>query len=189
MAVKVKTKLLDDNAELPYRQHPSDTGYDLKLTCVKKIVGDVIFFGTGLSLQPSSNYYFKIVPRSSISKHGLGLANSVGIIDNQYTGEIMVPIRVFHKAQSDVLSGETRFPSGLIKLFDTKLTSMRDVANIILKKKPYLCQLILEKRQNAEFVLAEDLEETDRGEGGFGSTDSKRVWAPESLPKDTKDEE
>jgi len=174
MAVKVKVKLLDDNAEHPYRSHPSDTGYDIKFTSVKKVVGDVIFFGTGVSLQPSQNYYFEIVPRSSISKHGLGLANSVGVIDNQYTGEIMIPIRVFHRHQGGVAGKDSRFPSGLMTIFDTKVTSIGDAANLILKKKPYMCQLILRKRLNAEFISSDDLEDTERGDGGFGSTGDTR---------------
>lgn len=174
MAVKVKVQLLDENAEEPYRSHPSDTGYDIKLTSVKKIVGDVIFFGTGVAMQPSPNYYFEIVPRSSISKHNLGLANSVGVIDNQYTGEIMIPIRVFHQHQGQVLGKDSRFPSGLVSFFGTKLTSMGDVANLILKKKPYMCQLILRKRLNADFNIVEEFEETERGDGGFGSTGDTR---------------
>ena len=175
MAARVKYKLLDDNAEAPYRSHPSDTGYDIKLISIKKVVGDVIFFGTGVSLQPlSPNFYFEIVPRSSISKHGLGLANSIGVIDNQYTGEIIVPIRVFHKHQGNVLGKDSRFPSGLMEIFDTKVTSIGDAGKLILKKKPYMCQLILRKRNNAEFEMVENLKDTIRGDGGFGSTGDTR---------------
>lgn len=172
MPVKVKIKLLDEKAEVPSMAHTGDSGYDISMISVKKIEGDVIFFGTGVSLQPSQTYYFEIMPRSSISKLPLSLANSVGIIDNQYTGEIMIPIRVHHMHQGQVEGLDSRFPSGLTKIFGRKVTSMRDVADAILSKKPKLCQLILRKRLTAEFEHG-TFDETERSEGGFGSTDKE----------------
>ena len=171
MPVKVKINLLDENAEVPKMANPGDSGYDIKMTSVKKSEGDVIFFGTGVSLQPSPNHYFEIVPRSSISKQPLSLANSVGIIDNQYTGEIMIPIRVHHQHQGQVSGLDSRFPSGLVTIFGKKVTSLRDVAETILQKKPYMCQLILRKRLTADFQ-DDILEETERSDGGFGSSDN-----------------
>jgi len=170
MPVKVKTKLLSDDAETPRMAHLGDSGYDIKMISVKKIVNDVIFFGTGVSIQPTQNYYFEVVPRSSISKLPLSLANSVGIIDNQYTGEIIIPIRVHHTEQGNIKSPDTLIVSGLVNIFERKLTSMRSVADAILKHKPKMCQLILRKRLTADFI-DDTLEETERSDEGFGSTD------------------
>ena len=171
MSVKVKFKKLDDKATVPERAHTTDTGYDLKFTGIHKINGDVIYFRTGISLQPSYGYYFEVVPRSSISKLPLSMANSVGVIDQHYTGEIFVPVRVHH-SQPGVEVKNKRFPGGLIEMLDGKPPSMQAVAELILAKKPSLFQLILRKKYNCEF-LEEELQETDRGSGGFGSTDEK----------------
>ena len=167
--VKVKVDLLDERAEVPSRAHSADTGYDLKFIDVDKISGDVIYFKTGVSLQPTKGYYFEVVPRSSISKLPLSMANSIGVIDEGYTGEIIIPVRVHH---SD-MGGEpanTRFPQGIVRAFGVKPQTMSALATLIVKNKPKLFQAILRKRNNCSFEV-QDLEQTDRSDGGFGSTD------------------
>ena len=168
--IKVKVELLDENAEVPTRAHNTDTGYDLRFVGVDKIVGDVIYFKTGVSLQPSRGHYFDIVPRSSISKLPLSMANSVGIIDQHYTGEILVPVRVHH-ADMGGEPGRTTFPNGIVKIFGLRPQNMSAVASLILRHKPSLFQAVLRKRLDCEFSV-QSLEETDRGDGGFGSTDN-----------------
>lgn len=167
---KVKVKLIDEDAEVPVRAHSADTGYDLKFIGVDKIVGDVIFFKTGLSLQPNKGHYFEVAPRSSISKLPFSMANSIGVIDQNYTGEIVVPVRVHHGDMGGDTS-RTTYPNGLVKIFGVRPQSMSAVANLILKNKPKMFQAILRKKLDCEFVV-EELDTTDRGEGGFGSTDS-----------------
>jgi dUTPase len=169
MAVKVKVEMLEDGAVLPVKAHKADTGYDLTFVGVHKIEGDVIFFKTGLSMQPSRGYYFEVMPRSSISKLPLSMANSVGVIDESYTGEIIVPVRVNHQSMG-FSPKTTTFPNGLVKIFDARPQSMTSLANLILKKKPCLFQAILRKRLDCDFQV-ETLNATSRGDGGFGSTD------------------
>jgi dUTP pyrophosphatase len=165
-----KIKLLDDNAVVPSRAHDTDTGYDMTLIGVEKIVGDVIFFKTGFSIQPPSGYYYDVVPRSSISKLPLELGNQVGIIDEHYRGEVLVAIRVTHPNMGQ--SHEfTSFANGIVKIFGKRPVSMRNVAQLILSNKPVMTQMILRKRLDTEFVEVSDLSETVRGDGGFGSTD------------------
>jgi dUTPase len=180
MPIKCKINLLSEKAKIPTRAHSSDSGYDLTLIDIKKIEGDVIYFGTGISVQPSSNYYLEVYPRSSISKLPLGLANSVGIIDNGYSGEIMVPVRVFHKMQGQLQNSETTIPMGIVEIFGTKVSSMRGVGQAILKHKPTLFQMIMRKKHSVEFEVA-SLEETERGDGGFGSTDAKTSAVKKAL--------
>ena len=173
MAVKVKVKKLSDKAVMPSRAHGTDSGYDLTFTRIHKIIGDVIFFGTDLSVQPSSGYYFEIVPRSSISKLPLGMANSVGIIDQSYTGELLIPVRVYHPNQG----GDTKtvsYPNGIVKIENSKPPTILSLAEMLLSKKPKMFQMILRKKYNCEFS-EEALEETERSEGGFGSTDKKET--------------
>jgi dUTPase len=167
----IKIKLLDPKAEVPSRAHATDSGYDLTFIGVHKIVRDVIFFKTGISVQPPRGYYFESVPRSSISKLPLAMANSVGIIDESYTGEIFVPVRVMHSIQYQDFA-HSNYPNGIVKIFGLRPQTMPALADLIVKNKPKLFQLILKKRNDCKFVL-EDLSDTERADGGFGSTDSK----------------
>jgi len=169
--LKVKVELLNDAAQIPSRAHNTDTGYDLTFTGVEKIVGDVILFNTGISLQPPKGYYFETAPRSSISKLPLSMANSFGIIDESYTGEILVPIRVHHQSMGNGEPSRTTFPNGIVKIFGLRPQTMSALADAILRHKPKLVQAILRKRNDCEFFV-EELSETVRGGGGFGSTDS-----------------
>jgi dUTPase len=160
---------LDSKAKVPTRAHETDSGYDLYFIGFEKIEGDVIFFKTGITLQPPKGHYFEVVPRSSISKLPLSMANSIGVIDESYRGEVLVPVRVLHKDQ-----GEARVnlnPSGIASIFGIKPQTMEAFASLILKNKPVLFQAILRKRLDCDFLLEEELEETERQDGGFGSTD------------------
>ena len=169
--INVKISLLDDNAVIPSRSHSTDTGYDLTFTGVDKIVGDVIFFKTGISLQPPSGYYFEVVPRSSISKLPLEMANSVGVIDEAYTGEVLIPVRVTHSEMGLGKGYESKsYPQGIVRIFGSRPGTMSILSSLILDKKPCLFQAILRKRLDCKFTV-ENLENTERSDGGFGSTD------------------
>jgi hypothetical protein len=64
------------------------------------------------------------------------------------------------------------FPNGVVKIFGSRPSTMSSVADLILQRKPYLFQLILRKRLDCEFEVVQTLDQTDRGAGGFGSTDN-----------------
>jgi hypothetical protein len=66
------------------------------------------------------------------------------------------------------------YPSGMVNALDARPASITEVANLILGKKPKIAQMILRKRLETTFEEVEDLDETDRGSGGFGSTDLKQ---------------
>ena len=168
--MQTKVKLLSPDAEMPKRAHEGDTGYDIKIIGLEKIEGDVIFFKTGLSIQPPRGHYFEVVPRSSISKLPLELANSVGIIDEHYRGEVLIPVRITHGDMGQE-QGYTSFPNGIVKIFGARPSMMSSVADLVIRNKPLLFQMILRKRLDTTFELADNLEETKRGDGGFGSTD------------------
>lgn len=176
-------KILDERANVPTRAHQSDTGYDLKFIDFDKIVGDVIFFKTGISVMPPAGYYFEVVPRSSISKLPLEMANSVGIIDEHYRGEILVPIRITHNLMGQEETN-TSFPQGIVKIFGFRPATMQSVAKLVLTHKPQLCQMILRKREDTVFEVVDTLSETARGDGGFGSTDdSPKTKQPKKIER------
>ena len=110
-----------------------------------------MFFKTDLKVQPSQGYYFEIVPRSSISKLPLSMANSIGVIDNHYTGELIVPVRLHHR-EPGFDTKTNNFPFGIVSMFGGKPPTILSAAELILSKKPCLFQLVLRKKYNCEFV-------------------------------------
>lgn len=169
---KVHIKLLEPNAKIPTRAHEDDTGYDLTFIGIHKIESDTIFFKTGVAVQPPRGYYFEVFPRSSISKTPFMLANSIPLIDESYRGEIIIPVKVLHSSLGQGTERQ-QFPNGLVRVFDARPNSMSSLAKLILSKKPTLCQMVLRKREDCQFLEVDELTETLRGDGGFGSTDEK----------------
>jgi dUTP pyrophosphatase len=134
----------DERACVPTKAHPTDIGYDLTAIDVfKQISNRITLFETGIRVSPPDGYYIEILPRSSMSKTGYMLANSVGIIDPSYTGTLKIAMI---KVDDD--------------LEDIKLPFTR-------------CQLVLRKAEYMEMVQVESVEKTVRGDGGFGSSDRK----------------
>ena len=77
----IKYEIEDKRAVIPTKAHTTDIGYDLTAIDVyKKISNKITLFETGIAVSPPTGYYIEIVPRSSISKTGYMLANSIGII-------------------------------------------------------------------------------------------------------------
>ena len=124
----------------PSKARASDSGYDITILGVHKRVGDVTFYSTGIKVTPAYGYYFDMVPRSSISKTGYMLANSVGIIDRTYVGEVIVPLRKIDQTAPDL-----ELPCRMVQIVPRHII-------------------------NVEFQLVDSLEDTTRKEGGFGST-------------------
>lgn len=129
------------NAVQPAKNAPSDSGFDITLIERSHRHGAVEFFRTGIRVQPAFGWYFDLVPRSSISKSGYMLANSVGIIDRGYTGEILVPL-----VKVDAAAADLQLPVRLVQIIPRQIIA-------------------------AELVEVTDFDETVRGSGGFGSTD------------------
>jgi len=134
----------DSNAIIPTKAHESDIGYDLTAIGVfKKISDHTILYETGIAVKPPQGYYVEILPRSSITKTGMMLANSVGIIDPDYRDSLKIAVR----------------------FIDDSLES---------PKLPFCrFQLVLRKAESATMREVFSLNETERGVGGFGSTDCK----------------
>ena len=87
--MQVKMKRLVENAVIPEYAKAGDAGLDLIAT-TKEENTMFIEYGTGLSMELPDGYVGLIFPRSSISKYHLSLANSVGVIDSGYRGEVKV---------------------------------------------------------------------------------------------------
>ena len=130
------------DAVSPSKERASDSGYDLVLLEKIKTVGKVEFYDTGIKVKPNFGYYFQVVPRSSISKTGYMLANSVGIIDRTYLGNIIIALTKIDESMPDLV-----LPIRLAQMIPMPIVHFE-----------------------LEEVESFDVNETHRGEGGFGST-------------------
>ena len=132
----------DENAVIPTKGYPTDSGFDITIISVfKKINNNVTLFDTGLKIAPSEGYYIELVARSSLMKYGYMLANNIGIIDNSYRGPILVALFKFDENSADL-----QLPMRIAQLIPRRIIDMK-----------------IE-------IQEENFELTERGEGGFGST-------------------
>ena len=89
----VKFKRLNDNGFTPAKGHPTDAGCDLVATsCSLDSDGNVVY-GTGLAIEIPAGHMGLLFPRSSNAKQNLLLCNSVGVIDSDYRGEVMLKFK------------------------------------------------------------------------------------------------
>lgn len=89
----IQFKRVRENVPTPQRAHPGDGGFDLTAIHIEETPTQFKVY-TGLAMRPERGWVLLLFPRSSISKRGLMLANSIGLIDNGYTGEI---VAIFNK--------------------------------------------------------------------------------------------
>jgi dUTPase len=166
-------------------------GYDIIATSEPQMVGDIdpvnwkniqyIQYETNLFIAPEfKNYHVLIHPRSSISKYNLVLANSIGLIDNDYRG--MVMCRFKYIWQPEDLSVHIQ----KIESMNAKLFGIPNMDKIY-KKGDAIAQLVVEPTTQVDWTWVDELDETARGDGGFGSTDIKKTKSlVELFEEDTR---
>lgn len=154
----VKIKKLSDDAVVPSYAHDSDAGLDL--TATSKSYDDYgnVFYGTGLAFSIPKGFVGYLFPRSSISKKELSLANSVGVIDSGYRGEVIFKFKGSVSIYETDLNDDGHFPC-IVKSVNTYEVGDK-IGQIIIMPIP---KITLE--------LVDDLGTSDRGTGAFGSTD------------------
>ena len=144
MRINVKFTKLRSNAQVPTCGSLEAAGHDLSAAIDKSVMiapHQTVKIPTGLSMQLPENTFGGIYARSGIAnREGLAPANKVGVIDSDYRGEIIVALHNH--------SDEYR----------------------IVEPGQRIAQLIIQPYIKAEFEEAEELSETERGSGGFGST-------------------
>mgnify|MGYP002514449180 CR=1 FL=1 len=145
--IKVNFKKLNDKAIKPTYGTEFAAGADL-YACeggeVTIDVGETKLIHTGLSLEIPEGYAGLIYARSGIAtKRGLAPANKVGVIDSDYRGEIMVSLHNHSSKIQEISKGER------------------------------IAQIVFTPFVSATFEEVNELSDTDRGEGGFGSTGKK----------------
>ena len=185
MTIQVlKNETYQSTDNLPKKGTDRATGFDVVVTSDPEIVGDqyengaykridYIQYKTNLKLAVQKDRQFSnfgyndldydilAFPRSSVSKYNLVLANCIGLIDADYRGEVLLRFKYIWQPEDYKIRTDNLL-EGYIN--STKLYNKGDK----------VCQLKVTKVENVEFVLVDELDSTNRGDGGFGSTDVKK---------------
>jgi len=145
--MKIKIKKTDERASMPVYKTSGAAAADLRIILDEPVLmqpGDTYSARTGLAIELPEGYVALICARSGLaSKHGICLVNGVGVIDSDYRGEIHI-----------VLYNSSRMA------FE-------------LENNMRAAQLMIMPVVQAEFEQSEEINETERGKGGFGSTGVK----------------
>jgi len=141
---EVKVKKLHPNAVIPKYAKDGDAGMDLVATSILSETTTDVTYGTGISMEIPKGYVGLVFPRSSIRKYDLSLSNCVGVIDSGYRGELQATF----KKTNWLKGGE----SDKYQIGDR------------------IVQIMIVPYPSVTFVEVDELSQTDRGEGGFGST-------------------
>lgn len=141
----LKIKKLNENAVVPAQATAGSAGMDLSACLDNDVIiapGEIKLIPTGLAAAPDTNQCALLIyPRSGLaSKHGISLANCVGVVDSDYRGEIKIPL---------INNGHESF---------TVTNGMR------------IAQMIMTPVIIPRIEAADKLDETQRSSGGFGST-------------------
>lgn len=136
-----KCKRLDPRAVIPRKNRPTDSGYDIfAIELTYDPETDLYTADTRLAVEPIPGYYFDMVGRSSLPSSGFFAAGGVGIIDRSYVGSVKMRLKKFRESAP-------------------------------VPTLPFRCgQLIPRKIIHVPFAEVDELAESDRGRGGFGST-------------------
>jgi dUTP pyrophosphatase len=142
--MQVNIKKISENAVIPSYAKDGDAGLDLVATSIVNEEAFQITYGLGVAMEIPEGFVGLVFPRSSIRKTNLQLSNSVGVIDSGYRGELQA---TFNKVQG-----------------------IDNVERENYKVGDRVCQIIIIPYPPIEFNEVNELSNTERGEGGFGST-------------------
>jgi dUTP pyrophosphatase len=144
---EVRIKKLDERAVVPSYGSEYAAGFDLYSVLDEDVTiksGETYLVHTGLAMEIPVGFAGMIFARSGLAtKKGLAPANKVGVVDSDYRGEVMVALHNHSLEDRTISHGER------------------------------IAQMVIMPFYKAEFLKVEELNDTDRGTGGFGSTGSK----------------
>lgn len=153
MSVKVKIKILP-GGKMPEKKTKGAAAYDCYAREDITVGENPTLIGLGFALELPEGYHAEIVPRSSIGlKTNLRQPNCVGIIDSDYRGEVKA-------------------------MYESKLVTACGMLQITfnpvhIKAGERIAQMLIKKNEDVTLVEVDELSETNRGDGGFGSTGAR----------------
>lgn len=149
-SVRVLLKRLSPDAVVPSYAHDSDAGLDMVATTKRYDSEGNVVFGTGIAVEIPGGFVGLIFPRSSISRKSLSLSNCVGVIDSGYRGEITFKFKKLY---------DYSYGSGLVHNVSSEYNVGERIGQMIIIPYP---KVVIEE--------SDSLSESERGEGGYGST-------------------
>lgn len=155
--MEVRIKRVSESAVLPQKAHKTDACFDLVATSINIDEWGNYVYGFGWAFEIPENHVGLLFPRSSLSKYDLVMKGHVGVIDSGFRGEVKAKFRPHtEKPVRSSVEGyvETCFPN--------------DVEKYKIGDK--VAQLMIIPLPQIEFVVSDELSETERGEGGYGSS-------------------
>lgn len=141
--IELRIKLLDAGLPMPRYQHAGDAGLDLP-SRVDYVLepGERAMIPTGIAVAIPPGYAGFVLPRSGLaSRHGIALVNSPGLVDSGYRGEMSIVIINTDKHEA-----------------------------FHIKRGDRIAQLVIQKVEEVTLIQVDELDDTSRGAGGFGST-------------------
>lgn len=141
--IKLQIKLLDPDLPMPRYQHEGDAGLDLP-SRVDYVLepGERALIPTGIAVAIPGGYAGFVLPRSGLaSRHGIALVNSPGLVDSGYRGEMAIIM----------INTDNREP-------------------FHIKRGDRIAQLVIQRVEEVTLARVDELDDTSRGAGGFGST-------------------
>jgi dUTP pyrophosphatase len=139
--MKIKVKKINENAVIPKYSKPGDAGLDLTAVSIVSNTTSQVIYDTGLAIEIPEEHVGLIFPRSSICNYELELSNSVGVVDSGYRGTIRF---VFNKTNG--------------------------IDSLKYKVGDRIGQLLILPYPEIELVEVNELNDSERGHKGFGST-------------------
>jgi len=140
-SIKIKVKKLNKNAVIPKYSKLGDAGMDLTITSMIENTSFSVTYGFGIAMEIPKGYVGLVFPRSSIRNKDLILSNCVGVVDSGYRGELQATFK--------------------------KTYTMDNIKYDVGERA---AQIIILPYPSIDFIESDELSETDRGLGGFGST-------------------
>jgi len=141
--VEIQIKLLDEGLTVPRYQHDGDAGLDLPSRIDFALEpGARAMIPTGIAVAIPKGYAGFVLPRSGLaSRHGISLVNSPGLVDAGYRGEMAIVMINTDKHET-----------------------------FHIKRGDRIAQLVIQRVENVTLTTVDELDDTSRGAGGFGST-------------------
>ena len=145
----VKIKRLVPEAVMPKKAHSTDAGYDLVAVSRKVDEDGAVVYGFGLAMEIPEGYVGLVFPRSSIAKKDLALSNAVGVVDSCFRGEVLAKFKPILRVseEREVFVGGEWYEVG-----------------------DRIAQLVIMKLPDVFMVESDELSESERGVGGYGSS-------------------
>lgn len=140
----MEIKIISKSGIIPRYETSGAAGFDLAAFLEEAIVlmpGERKLVPTGLFMAVPEGYEAQVRARSGLAiKHGIGLVNGIGTVDSDYRGELMVPLINWGSEEFTINNGDR------------------------------IAQVVINKYEKAELIQVSELDETERGSGGFGHT-------------------